>query len=84
METWYVVASRSAKAQNRWVKSVESMLETDNPEPEYQYAAFTSVCPAENCSWRRKMRVEKIWGRDLEAIEGMELVVLVLLDNIAR
>ena len=60
MVTWYVVWSRSAKAQNRWVKSVESMPETDNPVPGNQYAAFTSACPAENCSWRRKSRVEKI------------------------
>ena len=58
METWYVVGSRSAKAQNRWVKSVESMPETDNPVPGNQYAAFTRE--KKNCNWRRKRRVEKI------------------------
>jgi hypothetical protein len=67
--TWLVLGSRSAKAQNRWVKRVESMLDTGNPLPEYQYAAFTAVCPAEKWSWRRKRRVEDKNARIFEAIE---------------
>ena len=60
MVTWYVVGLRSAKAQNRWVNRLESMLDAGNPLPENQYADFTTVCPAEKCSWRRKSIVEKI------------------------
>ena len=74
MVTWYVVGLRSAKAQNRWVKRVESMLDTGNPLPGNQYAACTTVCPAEKWSWRRKRRVEKTYGSVLEAIEGKEIV----------
>ena len=62
MVTWYVVELRSAKAQNRWVKRVEFMLDANNPLSGNQYAPFTTVCPAEKWSWRRKRRVQIAFG----------------------
>ncbi len=60
---------RSAKAQKRWVKRVESMPDTVNPLPENQYAAFTTVvCPEEKWSWRRKRMAESTYASVFEAI----------------
>ena len=73
MVTWYVVGFRSAKAQNRCVKRLEFMLDAVTV-PGNQYAAFTTVCPAEKCSWRRKRSVERTYGRVLEAIAGKDVV----------
>ena len=51
--TWYVVGLRSAKAQNRWVKSVELTLEARYPLSGNQYVAFTTVvvCAEEKWNW---------------------------------
>jgi hypothetical protein len=75
MVTWEVLGLRSAKAQKRWVKRVESMLDTGNPLLGNQYAAFTTACPAEKWSWRRKRRVENIYARifEFEAIENLKV-----------
>jgi hypothetical protein len=70
-----VVGLRSAKAQKRWVKRVESMLDTGNPLPGNQYKAFkTVVCPAEKWSWRTKRKVESTYGSVFEAIGGKSAV----------
>lgn len=55
--SWFVVVSRSANAQKRWVKSVESMSEAARPASEYQYPPLTTVvCAEENVSWSRIRR----------------------------